>query len=301
MFAIASHNNGEGARALAEALGCRLLSLGDSSPNKPIPRSITHVINLGIGRGSGKSGVYLSRIGRTNHDCRFHNTVDAIAVASSKLATLEQLRRSNARTVPYMTSQDEANYQVLVEGKAVVARTLDRASEGRGIELLTPDRVRADGGLIAAPLYTLAIDKGREYRVHVGVVRGGTRVIDIQRKIRRPGVPDNERPFVWNHGNDFIFVRDDVNTHTVPADVIHQAKQAVLALGLDFGAVDIITGRRGRTPAQELPAYVLEVNTAPGMTGRTVERYAHHFRAAAGLEQFTPWAALPNDTETEEI
>ena len=49
------------------------------------------------------------------------------------------------------------------------------------------------------------------------------------------------------------------------------AEHAVEALGLDFGAVDIMY--------HENTFYVLEVNTAPGLTRtRTLEAYANEIR-----------------------
>ena len=52
-----------------------------------------------------------------------------------------------------------------------------------------------------------------------------------------------------------------------PQQVLDQAKLAVKATGLDFGAVDIIWNN-----LQE-KAYVLEINTAPGLEGQSVETY----------------------------
>jgi D-alanine-D-alanine ligase-like ATP-grasp enzyme len=46
--------------------------------------------------------------------------------------------------------------------------------------------------------------------------------------------------------------------------------EAVAALGLDFGAVDIIEDKEGNF-------YVLEINTAPGLEGHTVTSYAKAF------------------------
>ena len=46
------------------------------------------------------------------------------------------------------------------------------------------------------------------------------------------------------------------------------AIKAVEALDLDFGAVDIIETRQGEI-------FVLEVNTAPGLEGKTVESYGN--------------------------
>jgi hypothetical protein len=51
-----------------------------------------------------------------------------------------------------------------------------------------------------------------------------------------------------------------------------EALRAVLALNLDFGAVDVIYNQhRDR-------AYVLEVNTAPGIAEYTTNVYAEHLR-----------------------
>jgi D-alanine-D-alanine ligase-like ATP-grasp enzyme len=143
--------------------------------------------------------------------------------------------------------------------------------------VLTPEQARAGQGLPAAGLYVEAIDKGREYRVHVGKTPSGAiRVIDVTRKIRRPEAT-GERGFVWNHDNGFMFVRDGVNLSSIPSDLLQQASRAISALGLTFGAVDIVVPRRGRRSIREMPSYVLEVNTAPGMEGITVERYALFF------------------------
>ena len=44
------------------------------------------------------------------------------------------------------------------------------------------------------------------------------------------------------------------------------------SIGLDFGAVDVIyNGHSNR-------AYVLEINTAPGLTGTTLDNYAAALR-----------------------
>jgi D-alanine-D-alanine ligase-like ATP-grasp enzyme len=51
-----------------------------------------------------------------------------------------------------------------------------------------------------------------------------------------------------------------------------QALLAIEACGLDFGAVDIIFNERKQT------AFVLEVNTAPGLTGQTVAGYVERFK-----------------------
>jgi D-alanine-D-alanine ligase-like ATP-grasp enzyme len=55
------------------------------------------------------------------------------------------------------------------------------------------------------------------------------------------------------------------------------AKQAVSAVGLDFGCVDALWGKDGK-------AYVLEVNAAPGLGGTLPKLYAEVFEQWSGGE-----------------
>ena len=99
------------------------------------------------------------------------------------------------------------------------------------------------------------------------MIRGEPTVISQQRKARRRG--EDADPRIRNLANGYVFVRDGVNP---PADVLEQAKAAVRAAHLTFGAVDIVWNEHYRQ------AYVLEINTAPGLEGQTIEDYANAFR-----------------------
>ena len=57
-------------------------------------------------------------------------------------------------------------------------------------------------------------------------------------------------------------------TANPPEGIVEQAKRSVIEAGLDFGAVDVIYN------VHHKKAYVLEVNTAPGLEGTTLEVYA---------------------------
>ncbi|CAN5950619.1 unnamed protein product [Sphagnum jensenii] len=70
--------------------------------------------------------------------------------------------------------------------------------------------------------------------------------------------------------NGFIYARNNVFPEILRDEI---AIAATTALGLDFGAVDIIEDKNEKL-------YVLEVNTAPGLEGKTVELYAEAFRSA---------------------
>ena len=120
------------------------------------------------------------------------------------------------------------------------------------------------GELVNAPLYTRYVPKQDEYRVHVF----GGRVIAVQRKARRNDV-ENPNWRIRNHANGFVFAREGV---VAPQQVIEQSIMAVAALGLDFGGVDVIFNRHRDT------AYVLEINTACGLEGQTVNDYADAIR-----------------------
>ena len=70
---------------------------------------------------------------------------------------------------------------------------------------------------------------------------------------------------IRNHTNGWIYARSDV---AIPDMLCPIAIQAVNLLGLDFGAVDI--GHR----IIDNKFFVFEVNTAPGLEGTTLDKYA---------------------------
>jgi len=141
-----------------------------------------------------------------------------------------------------------------------LARTLTRANEGKGIVL-----IRKGDEIPKAKLYTKHLRHKDEYRVHVF----NGKAVDFQQKRRRRGV--DVHPLIRSWDNGWVFCRDDVHA---PDCVTSSAERAVQALGLDFGAVDVAYR------AKEDKAYVLEVNTAPGLEGYTIEAYAREVRNA---------------------
>lgn len=114
------------------------------------------------------------------------------------------------------------------------------------------------------PLYVKYIKKVAEYRVHVAFGK----VIDVQHKRKRVDYVGDVDYAVRNHHTGWVYCRDGVDSN---ATLEHQAITACSLLGLDFGAVDIIYNKHKDA------YYVLEVNTAPGLEGTTVEKYANAF------------------------
>lgn len=168
-----------------------------------------------------------------------------------------------ARTPEYSTDRMQAQHW-LQQGHTVVERHILNGNSGAGIRLVEPGD---DEGVRKCPLYVKYVPKKQEYRIHVC----GGQAVDIQRKARRKDVEDDAINWkIRNHDNGFIFARNEDGV--VPPDVIVQSVKAVNLLGLAFGAVDVIFNEK------EQKAYVLEVNTAPGLSGATLEGYLGRFK-----------------------
>lgn len=199
--------------------------------------------------------------------CQVLNKPDKVRLASNKLEFFRCVQAANnAEPEPIISiplwSDDKQDVQAWLDnGGTVVARHKLTGHSGEGIEIFSGDVDIPD-----APLYVMYVKKTQEYRVHV--LQG--KVVDIQRKARSKDVPDEQVNWqVRNHANGFIYAREGFET---PPSVEEQAVLAIKACGLDFGAVDIIFNERKQT------AYVLEVNTAPGLTGQTLAGYVERFK-----------------------
>jgi len=191
---------------------------------------------------------------------KYVNHPDSVSVASHKLLCLQKLYEESIPIPSFTTNQEEAKIW-LADGGVIYARTYLRGSGGRGISVLDNN-----SSFIRAPLYTLNIHSRGEYRVHVF----NNNIIDYQKKRRDSTALDNNNvdERIRNHNNGWIFCRDNLKHIEENEDI---AKKAIQALGLTFGAVDIIRG-------EDKHSYVLEVNTAPGLEGTTLDIYHNKLR-----------------------
>lgn len=155
----------------------------------------------------------------------------------------------------------------IVEGGKVVGRP-DRHTKGRGYWLCATQG-DIDRALVGtrrkspATHFTEYIPFDREYRVHVF---NGKSIRISEKDFGSPIISS-----IRSRGNRFkVEVAFSMRKPTHPVRRIRRAaKAAVKALGLDFGAVDVLE-KDGR-------AYVLEVNSAPGLGGSTPALYADAF------------------------
>lgn len=233
------------AKALAEAMNIK---------------RIKHVGSRWVGRGVGRDT--LINWGCNRHDLlprgsySIINHPDKVRLATNKLDFFQALGDTFRDEIPDWTQDKSTARQWIEEGSVVVCRTLLRANSGRGIVLAS-----SVDELVDAPLYVKYVKKQDEYRCHVAL--GG--VFDVQRKMRRRDTPDEDVNWkIRNHTNGFVFGREGI---TYCEDRDQLAADVVVALGLDFAAVDLIYNRHYNK------YYVLEVNTAPGLTGTTLEKY----------------------------
>lgn len=180
-----------------------------------------------------------------------------MALAKNKLAAFNRMREHDVPIPEFWTDQQAAAASMKA-GSIVLCRTTVTGSGGDGIVV-----ARHPNELVQAPLYTAYIRKHAEYRFHV--MRG--RVIAIQQKRRDSEAEQtNDQKLLRNHANGWVFAVNNVEfkdeaQKTACSDA---AIRAVGALGLDFGAVDLVVSTKRGLP------FVLEINTGPGLESPTV-------------------------------
>lgn len=255
------NNYSKGARKLCEAFGHtrikRELLLADFDSN-PEPWKERTVINWGATMCSFSN----SRI--INHPSK-------VQVCSNKYKAFEALRDGGVRT-PIFTEDFAEAMEWIKNGIVVMGREL-KGSGGSGIRF-SDEELEA---VADSAFWVQYKKKKEEYRVHVI----GDNVVLVQQKCLRTTDPETGEKIdtsnvdfrVRNLRNGFIFKRYDIDP---PQDVLDQARKAITVVGLDFGAVDVIWN------SYEKKAYVLEINTAPGLEGTSVQDYKAGFDKLLG-------------------
>ena len=247
---IYSHNpHSEGAKALSQALNVKRIKHGNSKFRGGMGKAI---INWGAGTLPDQVMACQTIL----------NKPHAIRNASNKLKSFELFQQAGVSIPQFFTRYEDAReYLEAGQGNtSIVCRTKLNGHSGDGI--IISDN---NDALVPAPLYTAYVKKQEEYRYHVFMGQ----VVDIQRKARKRDVPDDAVNWkVRNLDGGFIFAREGVVESPVASE---EAVKAVAALGLDFGAVDLIYN------AREDKYYVLEVNSAPGLAGTTLDGYKQRF------------------------
>jgi hypothetical protein len=252
MLNIWAYNpNSEGCAELARALGIQRIRHENS---RYVGSERKTVINWG-------SSTLPDAVARS----RILNSPGVVAAMSNKRKFFELMEDATDVRVPEWTTskQETASW---IENKAkVCARAKLTGHSGEGLSIHSSYVDIPD-----VSLYTIYVPKDMEFRVHI--VDG--EIIDVQRKIKRPDFEGEVNWKIRNHAGGFLYARNGVD-EICPEDVRTQALACMERSGLDFGAVDVIWN------AKRAQAYVLEINTAPGLQGQTVTSYADAFRKYA--------------------
>lgn len=217
-----------GALTLRRSLG----AVARSARVEAVPRQYKMVINW------GNSAPLTVRPG-----VRVLNKPEAIRSAVNKLTALRLLQAAGVRVPTFQTERP------VVDGAVWFARTNLYGSGGDGIVA-----IRRGDQVPDAPLYVRYIPKLDEYRLHVV----NNKVIFAQKKKRVNGAEQTkDQKLIRNHANGWVFCPVEVDSLT--QEMRDAAVNSVTAVGLSFGAVDLLDGRDDRL------SYTLEVNSACGL------------------------------------
>lgn len=238
-------NASQSAKALKDALGIKMIKKEGSKFKGGKHKT---VINWGNSRSTQEIDL-----------CNVLNHPSVVSYCVDKLKFCNAME---PYVPPFRTTREDAELLLKHSQSPIVARTVLNGHSGEGIVI-----INSIDEMVDAPLYTQYIPKEQEYRVHVFLGEA----FFVQRKARKKDVPDDQVNWkVRNLAGGFIYQH---NYLAVPESVVLMAKEVVARLGLDFGAVDIIYHRKDISP------YVLEINTAPGLTGTTLQKYVEQFES----------------------
>lgn len=163
---------------------------------------------------------------------------------------------NNIPCLEYTTNRQQAS-EWIDGGFVVFARTLTRASEGRGIIVAeTVDQ------LVDAPVYTKYMKKKREFRVHIFK----DKFVQVVEKRKRSGWDADRDTRIRNTANGYVFCR---NVDNIPEGLEQLALRASKVTQSDFRGVDI-----GYNELKD-QLFVIEVNSAPGIEGSNVDDYVN--------------------------
>lgn len=192
------------------------------------------------------------------------NSPEAVSKAISKRLSHAAFKASGTPTLEFTGSRDDATAWVQA-GCSVLCRR-DGLSGGQGITFVS----KGAQSVPEADFYTKYFPKTHEYRAHV--FKG--RMIDLTQKRLQNGTTESKdrspiEKIVRSLENGWIHAHGIDVSSELRASIEKVAVAAVAALGLDFGAVDILYVDRKVRSKRPSELAVCEVNTAPGLANET--------------------------------
>jgi glutathione synthase/RimK-type ligase-like ATP-grasp enzyme len=188
------------------------------------------------------------------------------SVVSNKHGFFKAMEVDGGPRIPEWTTSAQTAVSWADDGALVVGRETNTGSGGRGIVFFSNEENDDLDAFLKCRLYTKYQKSAAEYRVHMAFGK----VIDVTKKALPHGTDRSTLDTrIRSHRNGFVFIRNDIH---VPDDVYDQAKKAYVTSKLDYGAMDVIYNQTFNR------AYVLEMNTAPGLEGTTLDNYVMAFK-----------------------
>ena len=214
------------------------------------------------------------------------NPKGRIRANTDKRNSLDVLDDAGIPVPEYVDSSSQVGHPV--DGTPVAYPALGRSeqhSQGADINLIMQQR---DIELTDNDFFVQYYPTQAEYRVQVF---GGEIVKVHEKRLRTEAAREEDyTPYIRNHQKNWVFVNERGST---PDEVREYALNAVDALELDFGAVDVIH-------TEEHGVKVLEVNTAPTLDENNLRRYGEQIKDSLGLDSVAgmdavDWSEDEND------
>ena len=171
-----------------------------------------------------------------------------------KISQYKYFTQNEIPCLEWTVNSDQADAW-LAHGHTVFGRSLLKSSCGKGIVVIEPGQPIPE-----VPVYAKYAKKKREFRVHV--FKG--QVVAVVEKKRKAGWEGQRDTKIRNLANGYVFVQ---NVQNEPEGVRELAIRASKVSNSDFAGVDIGYNE------QKDQLFVIEVNSAPGITGSNIGAY----------------------------
>lgn len=244
-FKIIRSRPSNGSKVLATALNCKRNKLNSWPPR--LFRNDEIIINWGSSK----------ELPAEFNTRKVLNAPSMVKLAADKLKTFKILKQHVDINIPvFYEPEDFATAQARLDnipGTILLARSLLSGHSGQGITVVRSGERIPEG----TKLVVQYVKKKAEYRAHV---INGEVVLLVQKRKRNGVEQTRDQELIRSCDNGWVHACNNVDEP--PATLKPMCVKAVAALGLDFGAVDVIVDQ-SNTPV------ILEVNTAPGIEGET--------------------------------
>ena len=264
----AYHPASQGARALADALGIRVLAR--QARSRWVPPQAEKSVLLNWGNASMRD--YADRgFGRATTPPEVVNSPATCNTVGNKATFFEVFEQT--LNLPFWTTDIDTAEGWIDSGYELVCRHKLRGHSGAGIEIV--DR---GGEVPEAPLYTIYVEKTSEHRCHMVRDKDNVAHFIWQQKKRRTScdAPDWR---IRNYANGFIYAVNDVQ---LPEGYENIQKSLSSHDDLQYCAADVMSpSRDNKSAVRYRGSVILEINTAPGLESPTV--LAHYVKHLQGV------------------